>query len=184
MKSIKLAMPIIALIIVYLLANWFYPYSWASINKSYSYDQDNVSGKEFLEKYKVAKEFAKEQDVDKISLAVGDFYNTIDNSFIVELGKQSISVQELAALETTLKQNRKSFTKLLADDNVELIAESRQDLLKVIDTIETTENWLEDIQHQFLDRKTLRRSIRNTLVTLGFASELTDDFYHRYVESK
>ena len=76
MKSIKLAIPLIALIIVYLLANWFYPYSWASINKSYSYDQDNVSGKEFLEKYKVAKEIAKEQDVDKIPLAVGDFYNT------------------------------------------------------------------------------------------------------------
>jgi len=120
----------------------------------------------------------------KYLLRWGISITRIDNSFIVELGKQSISVQELAALETALKQNRKSFTKLLADDNVDLIAESRQDLLKVIDTIETTENWLEDIQHQFLDRKTLRRAIRNTLVTLGFASELTDDFYHRYVESK
>ncbi|MBS4196864.1 hypothetical protein [Lederbergia citri] len=100
------------------------------------------------------------------------------------MGKQSITKQELSSLERVLKKNRKSFTKLLAYGNVELTAESRQDLLKVIDTIENTENWIEDIQHQLFDRKTLRRSLRNTLVTLVFASELTDDFYHQYVESK
>ncbi|MBS4201941.1 hypothetical protein KHA93_20250 [Bacillus sp. FJAT-49732] len=184
MKSIKLAIPLITLIIVYLIGSWFYPYSWISINKSYSYNQDNVSGKEFLEKYKLAKEFAKEQNTDKVSLAVMDFYNTVDDSFIVELGKQSISKQELASLERALKKNRKSFTKLLADKNVKMTEESKQCLLKVIDTIENTENWLEDIQHQLFDRKTVRRSIRNTLVTLVFASELTDDFYRSYVESK
>lgn len=113
-----------------------------------------------------------------------DFYNTVDDSFIVELGKQSISKQELASLERALKKNRKSFTKLLADKNVKMTEESKQSLLKVIDTIENTENWLEDIQHQLFDRKTVRRSIRNTLVTLVFASELTDDFYRSYVESK
>ncbi|MBS4196863.1 hypothetical protein [Lederbergia citri] len=83
MKSIKLAIPLIALIIVFLLGNWFYPYSWISINKAYSYNQDNVSGREFLEKYQRGKEFIKEQETDKVSLAVKDFYNTIDDSFIV-----------------------------------------------------------------------------------------------------
>lgn len=184
LKSIKLVIPLIALIIIYLLGSWFYPYSWISINKSYSYNQDNVSGEEFLEKYNLAKEFAKGQDTDKVSLAVKDFYNTIDDSFIIELGKQAISKQELASLERTLSKNRKSFTRLLADENMELTAESKQSLLKVLDTIETTENWLEDIQHQPYDRKTVRRSIRNTLVSLVFASELTNDFYHSYVGSK
>ncbi|MCR2821498.1 hypothetical protein [Lederbergia panacisoli] len=184
MKNIKLAIPLIALIIVYLLGSWFYPYSWASVNKSYSYDQDNVSGKEFLEKYKSAKGYLEKQDRNKVSIAVQDFYYTIDGSFIIDLGKQSITKQELTALKLALEQNRKSFTKLFADRDIDMTEESKHSLLIVIDTIENAEDLLGDIQYRSFDRGNLRRALRNTLVSLAFASELTDDFYHSYAKTK
>ncbi|MBS4205689.1 hypothetical protein [Lederbergia citrea] len=184
MNSIKVVMPVVALVIVFLLGNWLFPFSMISFNKSYSYDQDNVSGREFLKEYKVAKAFAKEQETDKVSIAVLDFYHTIDHSYIIELGKQSISKQSLYSLQLALEQNRKSFMKLLADNNVDLSIDSKQSLLFAINEIESTENQLKDLQQLPLKRSDLRRSIRNTLVTLEFACELTDHFYHSYIDQR
>ncbi|KQU18692.1 hypothetical protein ASG65_08030 [Bacillus sp. Leaf13] len=146
---------------------------------------DNDISKEFLVTHKKAKAFVNDQKRDSLSNALFYFYEDIENSFVVESGKQSISKNELKALALAINGNRNNLVGLFVQPNVELPLNSKQYLLNVIIILEKVENNLEVlVNNSYLDRASFDTVFHNIFVELISACEEADFSYTAYASEK
>lgn len=173
----------LAILLLFLAVNWFYPYSFLSINKSYSYNQDNVSGKYFLAEHKKAKQFVLTQEPDHVSKTVSYFYEDIDQTYVMELGQQTIKQSDLVSLHFMIKEHKRNFLSLFVQPGVTISPETKYDLVYVINALDIIEDELNDLTHpHFYTRRETRRLIRNILVKIDSTSESVDSFYKTYIK--
>ncbi|MFJ8267333.1 hypothetical protein [Peribacillus asahii] len=183
MKRVVVAF--IFIVLVYFAGSWLYPYSIISLNKSYSYNQDNVSGKQFLEKYKEAKRFLANQEKDVVSTRVLYFYEDINQTYIVHLGEQSISKDDLQSLQSIVTEHKQNFLQLFTFTDVQLSEHTSYYVINIINKLDEINSQLHDLEHSnFYTRQEIRRSVRNILVNMMFVTEHVDVFYQSYVNEK
>lgn len=181
----KVTFGLLTVLIFFLSETWFYPYSFLSINKSYSYNQDNVSGRYFLAEYKKAKQYVRSQEQDRVSKTVSYFYNDVDKTYVMEMGKQTIKQSDLASLFFKMKSHKREFQSLLIDPNVTISLETKYDLLFIITALDLIEDQLTDLTHpHFYTRQEIRTLIRNILVKIDSTCGIVDSFFNSYVNER
>jgi hypothetical protein len=183
MNKKKLVSSIIGLMIIYLFAGWYYPYSWISFYHSYQINLDNIASKEFKISFKAAKKVVNENEHDQVSHVVSIFYENMDDTFITNSSKQTISKNELMALSLTIKEQKDSFMRLYISPYVELSLEARQNLMNIVLKLENTENELETLLNgSLIDRNSVDIILKNLFVDLSFTCNLADVFVSRHLE--
>ncbi|AXN41104.1 hypothetical protein CN689_01970 [Peribacillus butanolivorans] len=124
----------------------------------------------FLVTHKKAKAFVNDQKRDSLSNVLFYFYEDIENSFVVESGKQSISKNELKALALAINGNRNNLMGLFVQPNVEL----------PLIILEKVENNLEVlVSNSYLDRASFDTVFHNIFVELISACKEADFFIRR-----